>query len=83
MVSKQAIIESFRKGFKDKTNFFIPFIFLLTVAAVIFDLMALLNVQYSTNPSFFLNNYSISFNIDFFNKLPITAIWGAPLLVYN
>ena len=74
MVSKQAIIESFRKGFKDKTNFFIPFIFLLTVAAVIFDLMALLNVQYSTNPSFFLNNYSISFNIDFFNKLPITAI---------
>jgi len=63
MVSKQAIIESFRKGFKDKTNFFIPFIFLLTVAAVIFDLMALLNVQYSTNPSFFLNNYSISFNI--------------------
>ena len=74
MVSKQAIIESFCKGFKDKTNFFIPFVFLLTMAAVIFDLMALFNVQYSTNPSFFLNNYSISFNIDFFNKLPITAI---------
>ncbi|RJS84991.1 MFS transporter [Methanophagales archaeon] len=52
MVSKQAIIESFRKGFRDKTKFFIPFIFLLTVAVVIFGL----------------------FNIDLFNKLPITAI---------
>ena len=52
MVSKQAIIESFHKGFKDKTNFFILSIFLLMVAAVIFGY----------------------FNIDLFNKLPITAI---------
>lgn len=74
MVSKQAMIKSFRKGFKNKTNFFILSIFLLMVAAVIFGVMALLDVQYSTNPSFLVNNYSISFNIGLFNKLPITAI---------
>jgi len=72
MVLKQTIIEHFRKGFKEKTNLFILSIFLLMGVAVLFDLMALFNVQSSTNLSFLLNNHSISFNN--FNKLPITAI---------
>jgi uncharacterized membrane protein YqgA involved in biofilm formation len=74
MVSKQAIIKSVRKGFKNKTKFFILPIFLLMVAAVIFGVMALLDVQYSTNPSFLFNNYSISFNDKLFSKLPIITI---------
>lgn len=74
MVSKQAIIESFRKGIKDKTNLFIRSIFLLVMITVLFSLMVLLNIQSSTNPSFLLNNYNISFNIELFNKLPIITI---------
>ena len=74
MVSKQAIIKSFRKGLKNKTNLFIPSVFLLIAIIVLFSLMALLNIQSSTNPSFVLNNYNISFNDELFNKLPITAI---------
>ena len=74
MVSKQAIIEHSRKGFKDKTNLFILSIFLLVMITVLFSLMVLLNIQSSTNPSFLLNNYNISFNIELFNKLPIITI---------
>lgn len=74
MVSKEAIIECFRKGLKDKTNLFILSIFILTVVIVLFGLMALLNIQPSTNPSFLLGKHSIKFNVDLFNKLPITAI---------
>jgi hypothetical protein len=74
MVSKQTIIESFRKGLKDKTNLFIRAMFLLMVVAIIFGVMALFSVQSSTNASPLLNKHNISFNIDLFNKLPITAI---------
>ena len=71
---KQTIIERFRKGFKGKTNLFVISLYLIAITAVLFSLTALLNVQSSTNHSFLLNNYSISFNIDLFNNLPITAI---------
>ena len=65
---KQTIIERFRKGFKGKTNLFVISLYLIAITAVLFSLTALLNVQSSTNHSFLLNNYSISFNIDLFNK---------------
>jgi hypothetical protein len=71
---KQTIIERFRKGFKEKTNLFVISLYLIAITAVLFSLTALLNVQSSTNHSFLLNNYNISFNIDLFNNLPITAI---------
>lgn len=74
MSLKERINELFRKGFKDKTNRFILSIFLLTMVAVIFGLIALFNVPSTTNPSFVLNNYSISFNAELFRELPITAI---------
>lgn len=71
---KQTIIERFRKCFKGKTNLFVISLYLIAITAVLFSLTTLLNVQSSTNHSFLLNNYSISFNIDLFNNLPITAI---------
>lgn len=74
MSLKERIIELFRKGFKDKTNLFITSIFLLTMVAVIFSLKTLFNVQSTTNPSSWLNQYSISFNAELFRELPITAI---------
>ena len=74
MSLKERINELFRKGFKDKTNRFILSIFLLTMVAVIFGLIALFNVPSTTNPSFVLNNYSISFNAELFRELPIKTI---------